>query len=78
MLMMKRLPHTRVEFEEIGGIEQVQQMLRTPQAAVGYKMADVCDDIICCNVIYGYNLSRHSSNITHNIDQCSQYAGSSQ
>lgn len=79
MLMMKRLPHTRVEFEEIGGIELVQQVLRTPQAAVGYKMADVRDDVTCCNVIYWYNLLRHNSNIIHmcyNIDQCSQYADS--
>lgn len=41
LLMMKRLPHTRTEFEEIGGVELVQQVLRTPQAAVGYKIADV-------------------------------------
>lgn len=42
ILMMKRLPHTRAEFEEIGGVELVQQVLRTPQAALGYKIADVC------------------------------------
>ena len=41
MLMMKRLPHTRAEFHEIGGVELVQQVLRTPLAAVGYKIADV-------------------------------------
>ena len=45
--MMKRLPHTRAEFEEIGGIELVQQVLRTPQAAVGYKIADVCPYPVC-------------------------------
>ena len=47
ILMMTRLPHTRVEFEEIGGIELVQQVLRTPQAAVGYKIADVCCVCVC-------------------------------
>ena len=47
ILMMKRLPHTRAEFEEIGGIELVQQVLRTPQAAVGYKIAEVCPYPVC-------------------------------
>ena len=47
-LMMRRLPHTRAEFEEIGGVELVQQVLRTPQAAVGYKIADVCS--VCVRV----------------------------
>lgn len=49
MLIMKRLPHSRVEFDEIGGIELVQQVLRTAQAAVGYKIADV-SDLFCVRV----------------------------
>jgi len=42
LMVMKRLPHVRAEFDEIGGVELIQQVLRTPQAAVGYKIADVC------------------------------------
>lgn len=51
MLMMTRLPYTRAEFEEIGGVELVQQVLRTPQAAVGYKIADVCMMHFTCILI---------------------------
>ena len=45
LMVMKRLPHVRAEFDEIGGVELIQQVLRTPQAAVGYKIADVC--VVC-------------------------------
>jgi len=53
LMVMKRLPHVKAEFDEIGGVELIQQVLRTPQAAVGYKIADVCVSVwvwVCMSV----------------------------
>ena len=73
LMVMKRLPHVRAEFDEIGGVELIQQVLRTPQAAVGYKIADVCSLCVCyvCMHVCVSNSPVHSLCL---LSPCSNYS----